>query len=514
MKDNKVKVFLISVGLIIVILSLPLYFWRGIGCCDDSGFLVMAKWMDSDIMPYNDYDFIYPPGLLYALFGLKKLFGEAWWISRFFILFTNLILVLITIKVITKSDGINTGLLTGLFLYPSLHLFHGFIMHAENFCVLFAILALGIIYGKETDSSWRVLFFGLLIGLASLFKQPAIFYLIAYLALLVIFMFSKKVALKKGLILCYIASFGFIIVWVLLAVFLLYRGIILDNFIYLIFWRPLAIIRDPSFSSFITWLFFYTPIFVIIIISILASVKHRCLKLQDIFRQSDLLWLLVFLFCLFPLFKKASIQYMIYSLFAAMILVTKLWMAIYNKLKNNNFKLFSYFGISLIILPLLPPTLAMSYGSYFFVREKRLEFDRAQTYELGSKIIEYSDPLEPVLHISSDALSRVYYMLERRPALRYFFISLMNYEAPSRIKDIVAAIERFEIPVVILEDYLDSQFEVGQKEKFNDALKKNYKEIDLKFAINYSRKTAIKLYVLDNRRPVERVFHSNIFPSP
>ena len=200
MKDNKIKVFLIFIGLIIVIASLPLYFWRGIGCCDDSGFLVIAKWMDSEIMPYNDYSYIYPPGLLYSLLGLKKLFGEAWWVSRFFILFTNLLLVLITIRVITKSDGLKTGLLTGLFLYPSLHLFNGFIIHAENFCALFAILALGVIYRKETDSLLRVLFFGLLIGLASLFKQPAIFYLIAYLVLLVTFMFTKKVSLKKGLI--------------------------------------------------------------------------------------------------------------------------------------------------------------------------------------------------------------------------------------------------------------------------------------------------------------------------
>jgi hypothetical protein len=493
---------------------------RGIGAVDDSNFLIIAKWIQSGFRPYLDLMEIKPPGIYYTLYLLKIFFGEAWWVSRVFILFVDLALVSLVFLVTMKQKGWLAGLFAAIFLYPSMMLFRAYCLLTESFCALFGIIALAVIYRRETVSLRRTFTFGACVGFSVLYKQPGILYLLAYLFFLLISIVCSKLTIKRALVLALFAIAGFLCVWSVI-LFLLYKSGMLKGFIYY------ALIFPTQFGSFAGYpelmlRFLATPIFWVIAASILLIIKNRKLSIRGLLEKNDLFLWCMFLFSLAPLCLRPSFHYILASLFIIIMLIGSLWakIIIYILVKKKSFlesqsSVRRFLVKLLVVSPILPTILAMSCMSWFFLREQRLEIDRLQTYELGSKIIKFSpDSNEPILCLPV-ASSRIYYMLERRPYPGYLIMFLNGPQWEERYKEVLGIIENGVVPVVIIEDNLDpanSFFNTSILRKLLDSIEKRYRQIPLHFAVDKSRGRKIVLYILNERVPVQRDFRSHIFP--
>ena len=145
-----------------------------------------------------------------------------------------------------------------------------------------------------------------------------------------------------------------------------------------------------------------------------------------------------------PIFKRSTPHYLICTIFPLAILGAKLWAGLIYKLINDSklilerhLNLKKILILFLLIFPAFPSLGAVSYGGYFFVRENRIGFDRLQTYELGEKISQYLKPSDTVLCVDPGPCSRIYYILERRPPLRYLIISINDSEKPGKFRELL-----------------------------------------------------------------------------
>lgn len=515
--DTLLKRTLLVIAIITFLLSLPLYFARGIGTVDDSNFLVIGKWMEYGFKPYNDIMEIKPPAIYYTSYMLQKFFGEAWWVHRIFIALVNVLFAVCVGIVTTRQNGWLAGTSAGLFTYPTLMVYQGYTLYPEQFCALFGIIALGVIYGNKTHVRMRSFIFGLLVGVSSLFKQPGVLYLLAYLCYLAFSQQSKDRPYATKVALSSVAVGGFVCVWIP-TILLLHQGGMLDGFITCAVMRPLTGARSPFYVFRIPQVFM-TPA-PIVGIGILVSAALRKDRLRGYFRRSDLLLLFMFLFSLVPLLKRPTPHYMIPVLFPATMLLAKTWCAL---LKNvfaadrfflarhmMRWRLLTAF---FLLVPIMPPLAATCYGDYFFIREKRIAFDCRQAHELGNIVNQYMpDPHQPLL-IAPDAVSRIYYMLERRPLAKDFLMLLEDTERPERLRAMVDLIEQETVPVVILREYMDeTQFKGVDIGEFRRALQKGYRRVPLRFGVDTSRRKWVELYVLKRLAPRAGIFRSNVFP--
>lgn len=519
--EKSVKALLFVTALIVFLLSLPCFFARGIGTADDSSFLIIAKWIGHGLNPYKDLVDVKPPGIYYTLYALRSFFGDAWWVNRVFILAVDILCIMVAMIIGTKTQGRLVGVLSGLYAYPTLILFWGHKLFAEQFCAFFGLIAIALIYRKEDSSLKHSYIYGLLIGISTLYKQTAIIFFLAYIFFLVMKAFRKKIVLKWAISLVSCALTGFLTIWAIMF-FLLYSAGILNESMHSIFILPFVYPFNMQYSSLLVRIA-CTPFTIIFALSAIVIVKYGMRRIKDSVREDSSLLLLVAL-CSLPLLivRPGSFHYVIPTLLPAIIIAAQMWSRLIvvitdaKPLPVARFVKSRIFIGALFVLPAIAPFFVMSSMSYFFIREGRLQFDRLQTYEIGSKINQYLQREdEPILCASFGFLflSRMYYLLERRPFFKDALIVLNDRQRSIRYKETLEAIEKGKTSVVILEkSTLPFPFEKPSIEDFRAMLAKRYKRVPLRFAVDASRKIRTELYVRNDILAVERHFQSRVFP--
>jgi len=496
---KSIKVGLATMFILVLILSLPFFFKRGIGMVDDTNFLIIAKWIKYGFRPYNDIAELKPPATYYLLYILNKFFGEAWWVSRIFIFLIDIFSSLLIVFFLNKKYGF-FGWIAGISFYASLILLGGYRIHTDTFCALIGMLGIFWISQKHNYSFKYNLLFGIIIAIASLFKQSAIFYLIAYLLFLLI---NKKRVNRELISNMFFVILGFLFVW-LITLFFLYRYSMLNNFITYAVIKPFLY---PLESGGIK-LFLRTPIVLVVLFFVILMIKRK--KFNYNFTEFDALLLLVFVFSYIPVLARPASHYYICFLFALVILCIRLWMQMFDWMSIKN----TFFKYILLILPSLHLIYGLIYGSIFFMRENRIRLDCLLTQQLGSIVHSYTLETEPILCFSGYyPASRFYYILERRPLFPYACMSVRPQEIKGKFQEILDTIKSGKVSVVIMEDTLDEkEFTVMPKEEFTKALSDKYTKIDFSFDKDYSRRRKAELYILKGLTPRKVLFKSNIFP--
>jgi hypothetical protein len=537
--------FIFFAAVIVALLSLPLFFARGIGVADDSTFLVITKYLDAGFGPYTYFKEHHPPGIYVVLYFLKMFFGEAWWVSRIFILALNLLLSFATAFFIGRRKGVVPGVLGAIFMYVALLLFHGYCLHAEHLCALFGLAAFAVIYQRETVSLGRVALFGILVALASFFKLIGFLYLCAYIIFLLVCLLKRKAGLRRILVLSIVSIFSFLSFWVVIIAILalaknLYSGLIEWAII-----DPLFIYTSKAMNASTLKLFLASPLFFILATGIILAKKYgrgvfngvpkvggcAAYSADDIsfmglnatsgFSREDNLFLALFAFLpLLAILKRPSDHYVICALPGITILSVYLWLplaqVIFVGLKKNLLKLSRQTrclcAAGVIMMPALLSLIVSCGMGYFFIRENRLKTDREFVYET-SKIISYwVDQDEPIACLSAHtSCSRILYILERRPLLPLYSEYYLGFK--ERAGEILKLLKERGARVVILEHTL-RRGETHEEElsEVRLELEKGYVKIPLKTKIDLSRKTMVELYILKGIKPVRAIFKSNIFP--
>ncbi|MCM8792439.1 MAG: glycosyltransferase family 39 protein, partial [Candidatus Omnitrophica bacterium] len=334
LKNRFFKKFLICLFLCTVFISLPCFFKRGIGVVDDTNFLVISKWIGYGYKPYRDLIEIKPPAIFYTLHIIQKIFGEAWWISRAFILIIDITFVIFTALFVSKIYGSISGILTAVFLYPSILIFGGYRIHTETFVSLLGIIAINFIYNREKGSFIRIIGFGLIIGLASLYKQPGVFYLFGYIVFLLFEFFKKRINPREWLKFCLFSCIGFLLVWTV-AIFLLKKTSILKDFFECTIFLPLNFERgDVCVRGYLRLIFFIllTPLSFIVLGLVYIFKKYKnTINIESSYR----LWCILFLFSLIPFYKGPTPSYFICALFPFIILLARFWLEIISIFLNR-----------------------------------------------------------------------------------------------------------------------------------------------------------------------------------
>ncbi|MCM8799293.1 MAG: glycosyltransferase family 39 protein [Candidatus Omnitrophica bacterium] len=502
------KPWLIITFLSIIILSLPFFFARGVGIVDDTNFLIIAKWMKYGFKPYNDLAELKPPGIYYVLYLINIFFGEAWWVSRVFIFLIDILFAVLIIFFLKRIYNSTFAWLGGINLYTSLILFGGYRIHTEILCALLGMLGLFLISNKKDLHFKDSLLFGIIIGISSIFKQPGIFYLIAY----ILFLIFKKIPKKEKLLNGSFIILGFSIIWIII-IFLLYKYSLLKNFIRYVIVMPFIFPGDPKYLHGLK-LLLRTPVILILITLIPLMIKRE--KINYNFLGFEFLLFLVIIFFYIPILKRPTPHYYICLLFALVILSVKVWLKLLDYyISRINLK--PFFIYLLLILPSLHLIAGIVYGSIFFIKEKRLQYDCLIAHRLGEIINTYTSEKDPILCFSpSYVSSRLYYLIERRPLLPYFSITPMERESKYKFEELLNIIKEASVPVVIIEDEIDKDdFTVVPKIKFLQALSDKYRKINFCFDKDYSRKKKIEIYILKTLNPkINTPFKSNIFPDP
>ena len=507
--DRIITKWLIFTFIVIIILSLPFFFARGIGVMDDTNFLIIAKWIKYGFKPYNDLAELKPPAIYYTLYILDKFFGEAWWVSRVFILLVDVLFALLFVFFLNKRCGDIIAWFSGINLYLALMLFGGYRIHTETFCALLGMIGLFFIINKK-DYTKHNLLFGIIIGFASLYKQPAVFYLIAY----ILFLLILREDIKKTIINIFFVLLGFSFVW-LVTILLLYKYSMLKNFIKYVIILPFMYPSDPKHIYGLKLLFLRTPLPLIVLFLIFLILKKR--KINYDFSKFELLLFLVIIFSYIPILKRPSPHYYICLLFALIILCVKLWVnLIYPYLDKYRFKSYLLFKYILLIIPSLHLIGGLIYGSIFFIRENRLKYDCLLVNSLGRIVNTYTSENEPILCFSHCYTgSRFYYILERRPLYPYSCMTSMPQETKKKLEELIEVIKYGKVSLVIMEDLIEENgFTVIPKEQFIKALSEKYKKVDFPFDKDYSRNRKIDIYILKDLKPRDVSFKSKIFPKP
>jgi len=162
-----------------LICGAPLFFARGIGVFDDSVYLKIGELILDGLIPYRDVFDIKPPGIYY-LGALIAWIGRSHWLApRIFLFIFAVIFGAWVIEYTRKYWGNLAAYIVAGEFGLSYIIAQGYSFHTEQFCAFFGFAAIVVVSGKRRNASFSWLIAGFLLGLAFLFKQVAVIYLVA-----------------------------------------------------------------------------------------------------------------------------------------------------------------------------------------------------------------------------------------------------------------------------------------------------------------------------------------------
>jgi hypothetical protein len=251
-------------------------------------------------LPFRDFMTPYPPGTFYIMSWLMKLFGVSNMVFKIYVVFLQVLIVLLTYAILQKLNrdrSLNLILILPLaFVGHAMFPFPVYDIHAH----LFVLVAIGLfiaIMNREIKSSPALFLYGVLVALPMFFKQNVGVGMIvaAYLGLLILlFMATKPLRLADFMT----VLSGSVLVFAF-ALFLLYKNDLLVKAYHDIFSFP-ALNRNPLQSLYEIALNFLSAKFLVLyasfFLTIVAVNKIKKRKLLTISGDAINLALLVSFF--------------------------------------------------------------------------------------------------------------------------------------------------------------------------------------------------------------------------
>ncbi|HEX7794226.1 MAG TPA: glycosyltransferase family 39 protein, partial [Vicinamibacterales bacterium] len=174
--------WLLPAGIValLLVVSAPLYFSRGIGVFDDSLFLKEGQLILDGLRPYRDFYDIKPPGIFYLSAMIAAVGGRGWLAPRIFLFFFAAVFQIGVMRWLQQRFDGRVSIFAAIFLGLSYPLGQGYSLHTEQFGSAAAFLACVVILaGLPSTGRWALA--GALLGLSTVFKQTGVLYLAAFL---------------------------------------------------------------------------------------------------------------------------------------------------------------------------------------------------------------------------------------------------------------------------------------------------------------------------------------------
>lgn len=465
---------------LILIISSPLFFLRGIGVFDDSVYLKIGELINQGLHPYKDVFDNKPPGIYYLAALIAWIGRNHWLTNRLFLFIFAAILGFSVIKY-TRYIWTNQAAYFAAFIFGTSYIItQGYSFHTEQFCTALGFAAICIVSQKRSHQLINWIISGCLVGIAFLFKQVAILYLIAFICCELFLALTKVKNSTTAIRRCVFLLLGFCLSIAIPFALLVFSGL-WSNFYQDVFLGvvPFAENKISITDTLKLWLKVPATLLVLIIPVILIFSKIRTAILKsEVFPEIALL-LLTGCLSLLPTFKLNSNTHysgtaILTLSIAEAIIISQLW---HSKFKYPS-KLFKNLEKKVVValsLLLAVYILALSWGSIVMVKGNRIASDLKQMSEMRNILNQHINPSQPVLALSEHAAARIYYMSGHLPFTKYIYY---YWNTDIDIYQAASLLFTSDVPAAILELPTQGQADWFPKEKF-DVLKDKYLKIEL-----------------------------------
>lgn len=164
---------------VLLAVSAPFYFARGIGVFDDSLYLKAGQLILDGLIPYRDFYDIKPPGIYYLSAAIAAVGGRGWLAPRIFLFAFAAIFQVVFVRWVQRQSGARAATIAAVLIGLSYPLCQGYSLHTEPFGAAAAFAACVVVLACA-PSMGRWALAGALLGLATIFKQTGILYLAAF----------------------------------------------------------------------------------------------------------------------------------------------------------------------------------------------------------------------------------------------------------------------------------------------------------------------------------------------
>lgn len=472
-----------TILLLIFLVASPLFFWRGIGVFDDSVYLKIGELITDGLLPYKDVFDNKPPGIYYVAAIIAWVSNKHWLTNRVFLFIFPILVGYVIIKY-TKSLWNNQVAYFSALLFPiSYVISQGYSFHTEQFCAAFGFLSLLLITNDRKFKMINWFLSGCCLGLAFMFKQVGIIYLISFFISDLLFLYLGKLSFINALRRCLFLILGFCIVTCSVFTLIFLNGY-WSNFYNDVFVGVLPFAEKEINILSIIKFWIKTPISLLFIpLTLLMCINSKCLRnitLSKHFYEFILLFSMGFL-SLLPTIKVNSNTHYIGAAVIALsiieaILIDNLLQSLLEKSaqKKNIFRYINLGKIAkkssyIVTLLLLPYILGILWVSKTMIVENRIVYDLSQMSEIRTIINKYTPPKTPVLVLSTTA-PRLYYMSGRLPYMKYIYY---YFNTKIQINDAAKMLLTSDVPISILElpsnnqiDWLSSKDILELKQKY------------------------------------------------
>ena len=162
--------------LVFFICSIIILAWQinGLFGRDAGAHIAMANGITKGKLPYRDYFDVKMPGIAFIYAAIISLAGKSALLLRAFAAAINILIAVLIVKITKPSYGIKTGLVAASLYLLSAAIWGGVDIMTEPFVALCGLLAFAVFLKRDNPQSFFVI--GLLLGIATIFKQVGVFY--------------------------------------------------------------------------------------------------------------------------------------------------------------------------------------------------------------------------------------------------------------------------------------------------------------------------------------------------
>ncbi|MEH2163370.1 MAG: glycosyltransferase family 39 protein [Nostoc sp.] len=475
-----------------LILSSPLFFFRGIGIFDDSVFLKIGELILDGLVPYRDVFDNKPPGIYYLGAAIAAVSNSHWLAPRIFLFIFATVFGAWVIQYTNKYWGRLAAYFVAWIFGISYTIAQGYSFHTDQFCAFFGFAAIVAISGERRyiKKSWLIC--GIFISLAFLFKQVAVIYLAAIILAQLTATIGKKLSWQSFLNRSIILVSGFIILPVIVVALVIGSGIWHD-FYDAVFNSTINFTKKPInlFDTLNLWIKIPSVwlIFPCILISFLDKNLRKLLK-NDAYLDELFLLLIVGILSLIPTLHQVSNTHyteasIVFLAISSSIILSYFWRNLKNKFYSKSIQLFF---ITILISILLTYTAGLLWGGAVMIKQNRLAIDLTQMNEIRNALNLYLPFEEKILTLSENP-ARIYYMSGRIPLIKYIYYygsGWLNSNIPS-LEDSAKLVVSGVAPGAIIEIPLAQGIYLNKY--------KDYQLVELPNSINFIQKTRIFILI-------------------
>lgn len=420
---NSNKTPLVVVAVLLGV-SAPLYFARGIGIFDDSLYLKTGQLILDGLKPYRDFYDNKPPGIYYVSAAIAGIGGRGWLAPRIFLFLFAAAFQFVLIRWLQSHFGTRVATIAAILIGLSYPLCQGYSLHTEPFGALAAFAACVLVLSDApTLRNWAAA--GALLGLSIAFKQTGVLYVAAF-ALFAAFEVRRRrrVTIDLAATLASLVA-GLLAVLVPIALVFAAQGLgpAMFDAVFtgavarasggLATWRAIVVtwVRGPAFVAFVGVVF------------LLAASRGAQSVMDERRRRAFVLYALVGVLSMLPTLKTILAGHYLQPGAFAFSAACALFLDAY--LGQAAVAARRLVGGAVMTL-MAAYFVAVCIGSAEVVRLNKLRSDLALQAQLRQTLDARLDPSEPVICLSINAAARLYLMSGRRPFTRslYYYPTL------------------------------------------------------------------------------------------